>query len=71
MVESLGGQGPAVSLWLKPKAAPKNGGTEDWRTVADSLTRHRPEAWQISPRIGEAKDLQAARELSSCNHERV
>ena len=45
--ESLGGRGPAVSLWLKPKAAPKNGGTEDWRTVAASLTRHRPEAWRI------------------------
>ena len=31
ILESLGGRGPAVSLWLKPKAAPKNGGTEDWR----------------------------------------
>ena len=47
-LESLGGRGPAVSLWLKPKAAPKNGGTEDWRTDADSLTRHRPEAWRIT-----------------------
>ena len=30
-LDRLGGRGPAVSLWLKPKAAPKNGGTEDWR----------------------------------------
>ena len=30
-LESSLGRGPAVSLWLKPKAAPKNGGTEDWR----------------------------------------
>ena len=47
ILESSLGRGPAVSLWLKPKAAPKNGGTEDWRTVAASLTRHRPEAWRI------------------------
>ena len=46
-LESSLGRGPAVSLWLKPKAAPKNGGTEDWRIVADFLTRHRPEAWRI------------------------
>ena len=25
----FGGRGPAVSLWLNPKAAPKNGGLED------------------------------------------
>ena len=31
VLESSLGRGPAVSLWLKPKAAPKNGGTEDWR----------------------------------------
>ena len=30
-LESSLGRGPAVSLWLKPKVAPKNGGTEDWR----------------------------------------
>ena len=46
-LESSLGRGPAVSLWLKPKAAPKNGGTEDWRTTAAYLTRHRPEAWRI------------------------
>ena len=46
-LESLGGRGPAVSLWLKPKAAPKNGGTEDWRTATGYLTRPRPEAWRI------------------------
>ena len=29
--ESSVGRRADVSLWLKPKAAPKNGGTEDWR----------------------------------------
>ena len=51
VLESLGGRGPAVSLWLKPKAAPKNGGTEDWRIKgwdAYSLTRHWPKAWRIT-----------------------
>ena len=41
-LESLVGRGPAVSLWLKPKAAPKNGGTEDWRIKGCCLSSDTP-----------------------------